>query len=384
MRLGVCPFHAETEGSFTVYADTQRFYCFGWGQSGEVLDFIQRTDGVELPDAINRLQGRGGRKFSYIEGHTAIDQATQVFGDGGWGYELVGDVSLRQIESVAPRSGDVIGSAAYSTVVRVTVAGAPSRTDVGFQPITDESAEGHETAFKGAVTDALKRALRSFVDRFGNGLYGDPPTASSGGGDAEPGSGPQRSAVSGALGRRAPDPSAARRSRRSRRSPAARDDRADVRNLRAQLIELSLQQGFSEEQVRGAVPNKRGRDRDEPESVSVEVSPRLTITGHPDATGFLPPDGGTIAAVEQFLFGEDEPADDGSEIVIEVKTRGPEAFKRWQTLGGERSHPDSVAQAACYSLGLFGEVRDVVIATLDTGSRRWDHEVIPAGRVERA
>ncbi len=70
--------------------------------------------------------------------------------------------------------------------------------------------------------------------------------------------------------------------------------------------------------------------------------------------------------------------------MIEVKTGGPEAFKRWQTLGAERSHPDSVAQAACYSLGLFGEARDVVIATLDTGSRQWDYEVIPAQRVERA
>ena len=53
-------------------------------------------------------------------------------------------------------------------------------------------------------------------------------------------------------------------------------------------------------------------------------------------------------------------------------------------MGAERSHPDSVSQAACYSLGLFGEVRDVVIATLDTGSRRWNYEVIPEGRVEPA
>ncbi|MCY3696650.1 MAG: hypothetical protein OXG86_05785, partial [Chloroflexi bacterium] len=50
----------------------------------------------------------------------------------------------------------------------------------------------------------------------------------------------------------------------------------------------------------------------------------------------------------------------------------------------ERSHPESVAQAACYSLGLFGECRDVVIATLDTGSRSWDYEVVPAARTERA
>ena len=125
-------------------------------------------------------------------------------------------------------------------------------------------------------------------------------------------------------------------------------------------------------------------NRDEPESVTVEAASGLTVTGHPDATGCPPPEVGAAAAVEQFLFGDAEPAVPAEELVIEVKTRGPEAFKRWRTLGAERSHPESVAQAACYSLGLFGECRDVVIATLDTGSRVWDHEVIPAARAERA
>ena len=65
VRQGVCPFHAETEASFTVYADTQRWYCFGCGLGGDVLDFIQRSDGVDLPEAIRRLQacpvlGHGG------------------------------------------------------------------------------------------------------------------------------------------------------------------------------------------------------------------------------------------------------------------------------------------------------------------------------------
>ena len=55
VRQGLCPFHEETEGSFTVYANTQRFYCFGCGLGGDVLDFIQRTDGVDLPEAIRRL-----------------------------------------------------------------------------------------------------------------------------------------------------------------------------------------------------------------------------------------------------------------------------------------------------------------------------------------
>lgn len=33
--------------------------------------------------------------------------------------------------------------------------------------------ESHEQAEKGAVTDAVKRALRTFGEQFGNGLYGN-------------------------------------------------------------------------------------------------------------------------------------------------------------------------------------------------------------------
>ena len=55
VRQGVCPFHEEAEGSFTVYADSEKFYCFGCGLGGDVLDFVQRTEGLTLPEAIRRL-----------------------------------------------------------------------------------------------------------------------------------------------------------------------------------------------------------------------------------------------------------------------------------------------------------------------------------------
>ena len=55
VRQGVCPFHQEAEGSFTVYADTEKFYCFGCGAGGDVLDFVQRTEGLTLPEAIRSL-----------------------------------------------------------------------------------------------------------------------------------------------------------------------------------------------------------------------------------------------------------------------------------------------------------------------------------------
>ncbi len=57
VRQGVCPFHEETEGSFTVYSDTERFYCFGCGAGGDVLDFVGRMEGLTLPATIRRLDG---------------------------------------------------------------------------------------------------------------------------------------------------------------------------------------------------------------------------------------------------------------------------------------------------------------------------------------
>ncbi len=60
VRQGVCPFHSEAEGSFTVYGDTERWWCFGCGAGGDVLDFVQRTEGVGLPEAIRKLQSGGG------------------------------------------------------------------------------------------------------------------------------------------------------------------------------------------------------------------------------------------------------------------------------------------------------------------------------------
>ena len=105
-------------------------------------------------------------------------------------------------------------------------------------------------------------------------------------------------------------------------------------------------------------------DRANPSRVSVPIGPTMRASGHPDATGVMP------------IFG--------GEAVIEVKTRNPDAFKRWQALGAERSHPNAVAQAAVYTLGTYGEMRDAVIACMDTGSRAWDYEIIPGERLEKA
>ena len=102
------------------------------------------------PALVSQRKGRAGKTFSYIEGHTVIDEANRVFGYGGWGYELVGDVALREIDSVDAKTGEIRRIRAYAATVRVTVLGAPPRMDVGFHAVVEDNADGHETAIKGS------------------------------------------------------------------------------------------------------------------------------------------------------------------------------------------------------------------------------------------
>jgi len=200
------------------------------------------------PALVSQRRGRAGRTFSYIEGHTVIDEANAIFGYGGWGYEVAGDVTLRELENVDPETGEVRLIRAYSAPVRVTVPGAPPRTDVGFHAVTEETPDGHETAVKGAVTDGLKRALRSFGDRFGNGLYGDSP-------------------ASGASNRaqRVPAGSSHRpdsgNSDRTRSGDNGGESQAEM--LRRRIFEIAIEQGLDEDAVRAAVVERTGKGVDE-------------------------------------------------------------------------------------------------------------------------
>ncbi len=57
---GLCPFHGEKTPSFTVYPDTQSYYCFGCGNGGDVVTFIKNIENLDYLDAVKFLADRVG------------------------------------------------------------------------------------------------------------------------------------------------------------------------------------------------------------------------------------------------------------------------------------------------------------------------------------
>lgn len=60
---GLCPFHNEKTASFTVYHDTQSFYCFGCGAGGDAITFVKRIENLDYIDAVKTLAQQAGMQM---------------------------------------------------------------------------------------------------------------------------------------------------------------------------------------------------------------------------------------------------------------------------------------------------------------------------------
>jgi hypothetical protein len=60
-----CPFHSERQPSFTVYETRGRFYCYGCGARGDIIDFVRRTQPglTNTLDVVDYLTGGGNRQW---------------------------------------------------------------------------------------------------------------------------------------------------------------------------------------------------------------------------------------------------------------------------------------------------------------------------------
>ncbi len=72
---GLCPFHSEKSGSFSVHAVRQFFHCFGCGASGDVFTFIMRIEGCSFPEAVRAVAAKAGIPLPKREFHSPAEAA---------------------------------------------------------------------------------------------------------------------------------------------------------------------------------------------------------------------------------------------------------------------------------------------------------------------
>ena len=126
----------------------------------------------ELDSSRIKTREKGNVSLSYIEGFDVIDTANLIFGYGNWSYLIS---KLEHVSQEQNHNQNFV--VCYKAVVKLIVKDenhtkSISRQDVGFGTgVSKTLADSNENAGKEAVTDALKRAMRSFGNQFGNSLY---------------------------------------------------------------------------------------------------------------------------------------------------------------------------------------------------------------------
>ena len=58
--FGLCPFHNEKTGSFSVSPNKQMYYCFGCGAGGNVFTFLMEYENFTFGEAMEALADRAG------------------------------------------------------------------------------------------------------------------------------------------------------------------------------------------------------------------------------------------------------------------------------------------------------------------------------------
>jgi DNA primase len=71
---GLCPFHDERTPSFSVDPERKLYHCFGCGVGGDAIRFVQETEALDFPDAVESLADRYGVRLEREEDDPAAER----------------------------------------------------------------------------------------------------------------------------------------------------------------------------------------------------------------------------------------------------------------------------------------------------------------------
>lgn len=71
---GLCPFHQEKTPSFSVMPERGTYHCFGCGEGGDAIDFVEKTEQLDFVGAIEWLADRFNVPLEYEEASPEADR----------------------------------------------------------------------------------------------------------------------------------------------------------------------------------------------------------------------------------------------------------------------------------------------------------------------
>lgn len=77
---GLCPFHDEKSPSFHIRPQLGHWHCFGCGEGGDVISFVQKINHLSFVEAVEMLAGRYGVQLHYEESGRGGDGDRPDFG----------------------------------------------------------------------------------------------------------------------------------------------------------------------------------------------------------------------------------------------------------------------------------------------------------------
>lgn len=165
--FGLCPFHSEKTGSFSVSPDKQIYYCFGCKRGGGVINFIMEEENLPFPDAVRFLAKRAGLEVPEEEGDREAGRRRQRLLDlnrdaARFYYRL-----LQQPEGRAVREYLERRQIRRATAVNFGMGASPDAWDVLLNEMTARGYSKSELLSAGLIVDNRKGG---FYDKFRNRL----------------------------------------------------------------------------------------------------------------------------------------------------------------------------------------------------------------------
>jgi len=160
----ICPFHDEKTPSLSIDPARGLFHCFGCGKSGDVFTWVEETQGVDFPSALEVLARRAGITLTESRGEQHRRGQRELLVEAVTDAVAFYHERLKSGEDAAGARGYLRGRGYGADVI--------SRFSIGYSPpgwdalVTHLLAKGHDPATLLKAGLGSRSSRGSIIDRF--------------------------------------------------------------------------------------------------------------------------------------------------------------------------------------------------------------------------